>query len=130
MKKFGKLLIKNHILRTTLFALIALFLGVSSSFLATEITDGSTNPATIRLNLVFHTAWLYVTVALFILNIVLSILQSSALDDAFRYNDDAFRRALVGKVAVDYFAKKIPEMVENGEVKSLEDALKLVEIDE
>ncbi|KMW57417.1 hypothetical protein AIOL_002381 [Candidatus Rhodobacter oscarellae] len=37
---------------------------------------------------------------------------------------------MVGKVAVDYFAKKIPEMVENGEVKSLEDALKLVEIDE
>lgn len=129
MRALGKLLVENNGLRTTLYALVAVMLGICSSFMATEITDSSTNPATIQPNLIFQTIWFYGTILFFLANLFLSFSQKAALEDALRYNDVDFRRALVGKVAVDYFAQKIPDMVENGEIKSLEDALKLVEFD-
>ena len=128
MQLLGKLLVEHSVFRIVIYALVALILGVSSSFLTTEITDTSTNPPEIKLALAYQSFWLYSTLIFLLLNVLLSFSQQSALNDVQRYNDSEYRDAVIGKVAVELFAKKIPDMVEKGEIKTLEDALKLVKV--
>lgn len=122
-------LLDSVYLRTTVYTGISVLLGITCSFLATEITNTSTNPASIDLSLATQSTWLYVALFLIALSVIASVFQQQAYSDVMRYGDEEFRKAQIAAAAMAVFTENLPDLISEGKVTSISDAYKLVKDD-
>lgn len=122
-------LLDNIYIRTSIYTSISVLCGITCSFLTTEITDTSTNPAKINLSLVAASIWFYVLIALVVIIILTNVFQQRAYSDVMRYSDQEFRQAQIAEAAMKKFIELMPKLIDEGKIRSISDALNLVKDD-
>lgn len=112
---------------TVLQSATAAVFGLSSAFLAAEVTDGSGGVGSVDLSLAFKTEWLYISLVAFSLMVWVANRARKVQADVMRYADPEYRKALIAQAYMQEALSDREMLRRDGHIKPLAEVIEHIQ---